>query len=162
MHRTQLRVTYADTDRMGFVYYGHYLRWFEIGRAEMIRSMGMSYLEMEEAGVSLPVVEAQCRYLRPARYDDSIGIETGVADLGRASVAFGYRVLREGEDSPLALGRTEHCFMGRDGRPVRPLAAILDILDRAPRSMVSWTPRAGQSRTSGGGPRAAKARVPRG
>ena len=140
MHRTLLRVTYADTDRMGFVYYAHYLRWFEIGRAEMIRSLGISYLEMEEAGVSLPVMEAQCRYLKPARYDDRIALETGVADLGRASVAFAYRVLRVGDEEPLALGRTEHCFLGRDGRPVRPPPPIAEILNRAPRARESRAP----------------------
>ena len=154
MHRTLLRVTYADTDRMGFVYYAHYLLWFEIGRAEMIRSLGMSYLEMEEIGVSLPVLEAWCRYLKPARYDDRIALETGVADLGRASVAFGYRVLRAGEEGLIALGRTEHCFMGRDGRPVRPPPAIVEILERAPGAAESQAGGTSRGRTE-------KARVPR-
>jgi len=133
MHRYDLRVRYADTDRMGFAYYAHYLRWFEIGRAELIRSLGMSYREVEETGVSLPVVEARCRYLKPARYDDLLVIETGVVRLGRASVRFGYRVVREATDPALlAWGVTEHCFLHRDGRPGRPPAELAGLLGRAP------------------------------
>jgi acyl-CoA thioester hydrolase len=119
---------------MGFAYYANYLRWFEVGRAEMMRALGMSYREVEASGVSLPVLEAHCRYLQAARYDDEVTIETGVAELKRASVRFGYRVTRAGDGATLALGTTEHCFMGRDGRPVRPPAALADLLERAPRA----------------------------
>ena len=139
MHRYPLRVRYGDTDRMGFAYYAHYLRWFEIGRAEMLRSLGMSYKEVEEAGVSLPVLDAHCRYLKSARYDDSITIETGVAELRRASVRFAYRVRRDEDGVVLAGGSTEHCFLGRDGRPARPPHALVTVLERAPRAA---TPRA--------------------
>ena len=135
LHRYALRVRYADTDRMGFAYYAHYLRWFEIGRAELIRSLGMSYRAVEESGVSLPVVEARCRYLRPARYDDLLAVETGVIGLGRASVRFGYRVVLDQTEPPALLGWgiTEHCFLGRDGSPVRPPREIAELLARAPR-----------------------------
>ena len=115
MHVYEIRVRYGDTDRMGFAYYAHYFRWFEIGRAELLRSLGRSYRAVEDDGIQLPVVEASCRYRKPARYDDLIAIETGVLALARASVAFGYRVTRDGET--LAEGRTEHCFLGTDGRP---------------------------------------------
>jgi acyl-CoA thioester hydrolase len=132
MHRFELRVRYGDTDQMGFAYYANYLRWFEIGRAEMLRALGMSYRAVEEAGVSLPVLEAWCRYAEPARYDDALTIETGVLALGRASVRFGYRVVRG--ERVLATGVTEHCFMGREGRPVRPPAALAALLEQAPRA----------------------------
>ena len=134
MHRFELRVRYGDTDQMGFAYYANYLRWFEIGRAEMMRSLGMSYREVEEAGVSLPVLEANCRYRKPARYDDAIAIETAVLRLGRASVEFTYRVVREADAEVLATGHTEHCFLGRDGRPVRAPQSLLTLLGRAPRA----------------------------
>src|SRR5262249_30475789 len=112
MHRYEIRVRYGDTDQMGFAYYGHYLRWFEIGRAEMLRSLGRSYRDVETAlGVRLPVLEARCRYHQPARYDDRVTIETGVAELRRASVRFAYRILREETGERLAEGFTEHCFM---------------------------------------------------
>src|SRR5438477_12860319 len=84
VHHFELRVRYGDTDQMGFAYYANYLRWFEIGRAEMMRAMGKSYRELEESGVSLPVMEAWCRYREPARYDDALAIETGILRPARA------------------------------------------------------------------------------
>ena len=134
MHRWVLRVRYGDTDRMGFVYYANYLRWFEIGRTELIRSLGTPYREVEEAGVSLPVVEASCRYRKSARYDDSIVIETGIASLERASVEFAYRVVRETDGELLATGRTRHCFLATDGRPARAPEFLVALLERAPRA----------------------------
>lgn len=136
MHSFVIRVRYGDTDQMGFAYYGNYLRWFEIGRAEMLRSLGTSYREIEAQGIWLPVLEAQCRYLKPARYDNEVAIETGVRELGRASVRFGYRIVRAGASSELlAVGETEHCYMGRDERPVRPPRELLALLEAAPRAM---------------------------
>jgi acyl-CoA thioester hydrolase len=130
-HRFDLRVRYGDTDQMGFAYYANYLRWFEIGRAEMLRSMGTSYREVEESGVLLPVLEAHCRYLQPARYDDLVTIETRVGALRRASVQFEYRILRAADGMLLAHGGTEHCFLDRDGKPGRPTAQLLELLRRA-------------------------------
>jgi len=134
MHRWVLRVRYGDTDRMGFAYYANYLRWFEIGRTEMIRSLGKSYREVEEAGVSLPVVEASCRYRKSARYDDAIAIETGIARLERASVEFAYRVVREADGELLATGSTRHCFLAPDGRPARAPEFLTALLERAPKA----------------------------
>ncbi len=133
MHRFELRVRYGDTDPMGWVYYGNYLRWFEVGRAEMMRSLGRTYRSIEDdAGVLMPVVEARCRYFHGARYDELVGIETGVLAASRATVTFGYRIV--GEDGALcAIGTTEHCFANRDARPVRPPADLTDLLRRAPR-----------------------------
>ena len=132
MHRFPIRVRYADTDQMGVAYHGNYLRWFEIGRAEMMRSLGHSYRRIESDGVSLPVLEVHCRYLRPARYDDTVIVETGVAELGRASVRFRYRIVREEDGGLLAVGFTNHCFLGPDQRPVRPPAVLVDVLRSAP------------------------------
>lgn len=134
MHRFQIRVRYGDTDQMGFAYYAHYLRWFEIGRAEMMRALGTSYHAVEADGTSLPVVEAGCRYLKPARYDDLLTLETGVERLGRASVRFAYRVVRGEGSELLATGHTEHCFLGTDGRAGRPPAALAELLARAPKA----------------------------
>jgi acyl-CoA thioester hydrolase len=132
--RFVLRVRYADTDQMGMAYYGTYLRWFEVGRAEMLRFLGVSYREVEEAGIRLPVVEARCRYVRPARYDDLLAIETALAHLGRASVRFEYCVRREPDGELLARGMTEHCFLDPTGKPVRPPAFLAGMLERAPRA----------------------------
>ena len=141
MHRFPLRVRYGDTDRMGFAYYANYLRWFEIGRAEMLRALGVSYRSVEEDGTSLPVMEAHCRYLKPARYDDLIIIETGVLKLRRAAVRFAYRVVREADDELLAFGHTEHCFLGRDGKPGRPSPALVELLGKAPVAPEDWSGR---------------------
>src|SRR5919112_421603 len=73
---TNLRVRYAETDKMGVVYYANYLVWFEVARTDLLRSLGWSYREMEGAGISLPVIEAHCDYHRPARYDDEIEVRT--------------------------------------------------------------------------------------
>ncbi|TMQ73452.1 MAG: acyl-CoA thioesterase [Candidatus Eisenbacteria bacterium] len=134
MHRYGIRVRYADTDQMGFAYYAHYLRWFEIGRAEMLRALGWSYRSVEEAGIQLPVLEARCRYQKPARYDDELTIQTGVLEVRRASVRFGYRVVREPDGEVLASGEIEHCFLDRDGKPARPPARLTMLLNTAPRA----------------------------
>ncbi len=130
--RFRFRVRYADTDQMGFAYYGNYLRWFEVGRAELMRSLGASYRDMEASGVRLPVVEARCRYLKPARYDDLLAVETVVEHVGRASLRFAYRILREEDGAVLARGMTEHCFLDAEGRPMRPPASFTALLERPP------------------------------
>ena len=134
MHRFEFRVRYSDTDQMGWAYYANYLRWFEVGRAEMLRSLGRTYREVEESGILLPVLEARCRYLSGARYDDLLAIETGVAEVSKATVTFGYRVVRAGDGERLAAGSTRHCFLGRDGRAVRPPEELRLLLEQAPRA----------------------------
>ena len=134
MHRFELRVRYGDTDQMGWVYYGNYLRWFEIGRAEMMRSLGRSYRDVEvEDGVLLPVLDARCRYFHGARYDERVTIETGVLDVTRATLRFGYRIVGE-DGTRCALGYTEHCVVNRDARPVRPPATLAALIEAAPRA----------------------------
>src|ERR1700731_1052722 len=108
-----IRVRYAETDQMNVVYYANYLIWFEIGRVELLRSLGLAYSEMElEHKLVLPVVEASCRYRSPARYDDQILIETRPAMLRGSVLKFAYRILRktgDGRDPELlAEGETVH------------------------------------------------------
>ena len=110
---TEVRVRYAETDQMGIVYYANYLVWFEIGRVELLRSLGLAYSQLEtEHQCILPVVEAKCRYRAPARYDDQILIETRPALLRGPVLKFAYRILRkalEGQQPTLlAEGETVH------------------------------------------------------
>ena len=110
---TRQRVRYAETDQMGIVYYANYLVWFELGRVELLRSLGLAYSQLEkEHKLILPVVEANCRYRAPARYDDEILIETRPALVRGSVLKFAYRILRAGEDSNapklLAEGETVH------------------------------------------------------
>jgi len=110
---TQQRVRYAETDQMGIVYYANYLVWFELGRVELLRSLGLAYSQLEkEHKLILPVVEANCRYRAPARYDDEILIETQPALVRQSVLKFAYRILRAGHDGTepklLAEGETVH------------------------------------------------------
>ena len=110
---TQVRVRYAETDQMGIVYYANYLVWFEIGRVELLRSLGLAYSQLEkDHQCILPVVEASCRYRSPARYDDQILIETRPSLLRSSVLKFAYRILRKGHDGEepklLAEGETVH------------------------------------------------------
>jgi acyl-CoA thioester hydrolase len=111
---TQVRVRYAETDQMGIVYYANYLVWFELGRVELLRSLGLAYSRLEaDHGCILPVVEARCRYRAPARYDDEILIETRPAMLRGSVLKFAYRIYRkldqkEKERELLAEGETVH------------------------------------------------------
>jgi acyl-CoA thioester hydrolase len=110
---TEVRVRYAETDQMGVVYYANYLVWFEIGRVELLRTLGLSYRQLEiEHQCMMPVVEANCRYRSSARYDDQILIETWPSLLRGSVLKFAYRILRkapEGEEPKLlAEGETVH------------------------------------------------------
>jgi len=106
---TEVRVRYAETDQMGIVYYANYLVWFEIGRVELLRSMGLAYSQLEtEHECILPVVEATCRYRSPARYDDEILIETRPSLLRGSVIKFAYRIVRKASQELLAEGETVH------------------------------------------------------
>jgi acyl-CoA thioester hydrolase len=109
IRRTRLRVRYAETDRMGVVYYANYLVWFEVGRAEWLRQAGWSYREMEREGIALPVIEAHCEYRAPARYDDEIEVAARGTLLTAARIRFDYEVARVGDDAIAAVGHTARC-----------------------------------------------------
>src|SRR5689334_11356679 len=115
---TAARVRYKDTDQMGMVYYGNYFTFFEIGRVEYMRERGVSYKQMEQEDNSYIVVaEANCRYLRPARYDDLLRIRTSVSESRRRSIRFAYEILRHDSGEILATGETVHIICNREGRP---------------------------------------------
>jgi acyl-CoA thioester hydrolase len=117
--RTLVRVRYAETDRMGVVYYANYLVWFEVGRTEWLRETGWSYREMEADGVALPVIEAHCEYRQPARYDDQIEILTRATLLTPVRIRFDYDVVRRQDDTVTATGYTIHAALDRTGKPCR-------------------------------------------
>lgn len=94
-HRTQFRVRYADTDKMAFVYYGNYARYFEIGRVEALRSLGISYRQLEEEGVMMPVLENYSKYLRPAFYDDMLEIRVMIKEMPGIKIRFDYEIFRQ-------------------------------------------------------------------
>jgi len=100
----RVRVIYADTDAMGIVYHANYIKWFEVGRAELMREVGIVYSELEAAGYNLPVTKMGCHYLLPARYDDVLVIETEITSIKRASVRFDYVIRDEKKEQILAEG----------------------------------------------------------
>jgi acyl-CoA thioester hydrolase len=130
---TEVRVRYAETDQMGIVYYANYLVWFEIGRVELLRALGLAYSQLEnEDRCILPVVDAHCRYKSPARYDDEILIETRPALLRGSVIKFAYRILRKAapgaEPELLAHGETAHVVcdgqLNRRDLPARYVEAL--------------------------------------
>jgi len=130
VHTHTVRVFYGDTDQMGVAYYANYLRWFEMGRNEFLRAAGCTYQSMEATGLRLPVVEAGCRYEKPARYDDLLDVEAWIAERGRVRVRFEYRIRRRPDAGVLATGFTVHATLGADGTPKRFPAELSRALDR--------------------------------
>ena len=109
-----MRVRYADTDQMGVVYYANYLVWFEVGRTEWLRDAGWNYRDMEEAGVSLPVIEAHCEYRQPARYDDEIEIRTRATVLTPVRLRFDYQAVRTAGEALCRRGAHGACRARRE------------------------------------------------
>jgi len=122
-----VRVRYAETDKMGVVYYANYFVWFEVARADLLRSLGWSYREMEHEGFSLPVIEANCQYHKGARYDDELDVKTQGRLLSPVRMEFTYEVVRRADAALAASGRTVHAAVSPDGRPCRLPARIREV-----------------------------------
>jgi acyl-CoA thioester hydrolase len=125
------RILYGDTDQMGVVYYANYLRFFEGARNEWIRALGITYRDIEERGIMLPVYEASTQYLKSAKYDDVLEIHLVVTHT-RVKIRFEYKVHRQGDDAVLALGHTVHVCVGRDGKPTRAPDWLVKALEGKP------------------------------
>lgn len=128
---TIYRVIYGDTDQMGVVYYANYLRWFERGRSEFLRQIGLPYAAIEDAGYHFPVAEVSCRYAQSARYDDMIEIATTLVDLGRVSLSFEYQISRQEDHLVLATGSTKHACIDREGQVKRIPTMLADAVKLA-------------------------------
>ncbi len=119
-HQTRVRVRYAETDQMGVVDYANYLVWMEVARVEYCKTLGFRYKDMElEDGVLLAVVEANCRYMYPARFDEEVLVETRIAEANSRIVTFQYEMRLAEGDRKLARGSTRHIFCNREMQPVR-------------------------------------------
>lgn len=115
-HRFNFRVRYADTDRMGIVYHSNYIIYFDTGRTEFLRALGFQYSQLEEEGIWFPVLEAGCKYKKPAKYDEEVTVETHIEELSRVKAKFGYKVYR-GEEL-LVEGYTLHGFTTDKLKPI--------------------------------------------
>jgi len=112
---------------MGVVYYANYLVWFEVGRTDLLRSLGWTYREMEAAGISLPVIEAHCEYQRPARYDDELEVRTEGEMLSAVRMRFRYTIVRAADGVVAAAGHTVHAAVDGSGRPCRLPGRIREV-----------------------------------
>lgn len=124
----EIRVRYPEVDRMGVAHHSHYFVWLEIGRTELMRARGVDYRRLEDEGVFLPVVEASCAYLAPARYDELLRVHTRVESAGGVRVSFVYRIERQPDGRLLATGITRHAAVDRSGRPRRLPGTIRGLL----------------------------------
>jgi acyl-CoA thioester hydrolase len=117
-HDATVRVRYAETDQMGVVYHGNYFVWFEVGRVELIRALGIEYKRMEiEDDCHIVVADAHCRYQLPARYDDVLRVRTRIEESRTRIVKFSYELFRDADNTLLATGETTHIICGSNGRP---------------------------------------------
>lgn len=118
-HEVSVRVRYAETDQMGFVYHGHFATWLEIARVEALRNIGVSYRELEEEGILMPVLDLQLRFLQPAKYDQLLRVVATVPELPRVKIRFSYEIFNE-EDSKICEANTTLVFLQRSSmKPVR-------------------------------------------
>lgn len=122
----KIRVIYADTDAMGIVYHTNYIKWFEIGRTENLRNIGLVYAHIESQGYNLPLTEVYCHYVSPARYDQIIVVETTLEYVKRASMKFNYIIWDEGMEKTLVEGYSVHACTNNQGKIVRIPPIIID------------------------------------
>jgi acyl-CoA thioester hydrolase len=128
INEIQVRVRYAETDQMGYVYYGHYATYFEVARVEMLRSMGFTYKKFEEEGILLPVLQYSIKYIRPAFYDDLLTIKTIMNELPSARIHFQYETYNEKKEL-LNKSETTLVFVEKkSGRPTAPPDYFLQAL----------------------------------
>ena len=128
-HLTQLRVRYSETDQMGYVYYGNYVQYFEVGRVEWLRNLGISYKSMEENGVMLPVINLQINYLKPAKYDDLLTLKTTLVKKPSIRIEFFYELFNE-ENELLVTATTSLVFIDMTkNKPTKAPQLLLDKID---------------------------------
>lgn len=129
---SRLRVRYAETDQMGVVYHANYLTWFEIGRTEMIRELGLPYRDLENRGLLLPVIDLDMNFKLPAQYDDEVLIHTRIDQYSNIRMGFEVRIERIGGGGHVQLlvaGRTRHVWLNREWKPVRIDKAAPDLYE---------------------------------
>ncbi|MFA6247705.1 MAG: thioesterase family protein [Mucilaginibacter sp.] len=125
---TKLRVRYGETDQMGYMYYGNYAEFFEVGRVEMLRSLGLTYSGMEASGIMMPVLELKCKYLKPARYDEEITINVIMDKMPGVKIHFRYELFNEKQEL-IHIGETLLAFINmKSNRPCLPPTDFIEKL----------------------------------
>ena len=127
---TKVRVIYADTDAMGVVYHTNYIKWFEVGRNEFMRQLGVPYTELGKLGLNLPLIEVHCDYLKFATYDQLLTIETGLDYIRKARIKFNSRIWDENKESMLVEGYTVHVCTNHEGKIRRIPKLLLELINK--------------------------------
>lgn len=125
-NQTNIRVRYGETDQMGYVYYGNYAQFFEVGRVEWLRSLGVSYKSLEDSGIMLPVIQLNINYIKPAKYDDLLTIVTILSNRPMVKIEFDFEIFNEKKEL-LTTGFTRLVFMDmKKNKPVKAPEYLLD------------------------------------
>ena len=127
---TKVRVLYADTDAMGVVYHTNYIRWFELGRNELMRQLGVAYTELEKLSLNLPLTKVSCNYLISARYDQLLTVETKFDYIKRASIRFNSRIWDENKENMLVEGYSIHACTNNEGKIRRIPKLLLELINK--------------------------------
>ena len=112
--RSKITVRYSETDQMGVVYHANYAAWFEIARSDLIKKIGITYIEMESMGLMVPIAELHIKYIEPAHYDNELIVETRITKLTRVKVEFEYAIYKRGRNTPINIGRSVHAFTDKN------------------------------------------------
>lgn len=124
---SQITVRYAETDQMGIVHHANYPIWYEVARTDFIRKIGISYTEMEQKGIMVPLIALSCKYFKPAYYEDELIIKTSIASLTPVKVTFQYQIFNQKDHFLLNTGTTTHAWVGKDFKPLHMKKQFPDI-----------------------------------
>ena len=127
---TKVRVIYADTDAMGVVYHTNYIKWFEIGRSELMRQLGVPYTELGKVGLNLPLIKVSCEYLKFATYDQLLTVETEFDYIKKATVRYNSRIWNENKENLIAEGYTIHACTNNEGKIRRIPKLLLELINK--------------------------------
>jgi acyl-CoA thioester hydrolase len=116
--KTEITVRYAETDKMGIVHHSNYPIWYEAGRTDFIKKLGMSYSSLEERGIMLPLIELKCKFLKSAYYEDELVVKTSIKSLSYTRISFYYEVFRKSSGEMISTGETMHVWTDRKIKPV--------------------------------------------
>ena len=126
IHSTKIRVRYGETDQMGYMYYGNYAQFYEVGRVELLRSLGMTYESMEASGIMMPVLELKCKYIKPALYDQEITVKVIIEKMPGIRIHFNYELYNEQEEL-INVGETTLVFVDMvKNKPCHPSQEFLN------------------------------------
>lgn len=129
IHETSFKVRYAETDKMGIVHHSNYPIWFEVGRTEATKAVGVSYSDIEGKGVMMPLLAMSFNFKAPAQYDDEVVIRTWIKMLTKTRITFGYEALKSDDRKLLCEGETEHAWTDDKLKPINAKKVLPDVFE---------------------------------